>query len=358
MMMSIYCAMGMCRKTGMCKSKGLWSLVICLFVLGLYTGFQVMYTPVHMRVCPDPIYDQQFYQNNENITIVTMYLNIGSLTKTSFWFFSHSSYTTDTYKQWLISWGKLNNKVIAFFDDDAFITQFRLLRSHLPESHTKVIKINRYDLPAFKNLERVKEVVKNPSFKVSYPPEYTCVMNAKYDALDEALKMVDSQSEYIAWMDIGLFRRLEPSNPPFILRVPPGFNSSKVGVSEVTARQTFASFSPEEIYEKNIVWVAGGYILAHRKVLPKFISAYRSAVDRLLDQGLADTDQQVLASMYSPPMAHQQEVTLSTYSCPRGSFGLFGHGYLYFCLPYICKESAECHKQFRLPENGLSITPM
>ena len=53
-------------------------------------------------------------------------------------------------------------------------------------------------------------------------------------------------------------------------------------------------------------------------------------------------------------MRGQQPVQLSPYACPRGAFGLFGHGYLYFCLPYICKEAAACHAHAR---PGLDFRP-
>lgn len=347
---------GTILKMGMCnfKSKGTWSMILVTLMLGFYTGFQIMYTPVHMRICPDPIEAPKFYNNKDNITIVTMYLNIGSLHKTSFLFFAHTHYTTDTYKQWLVSWGKLSNKVIAFFDDDKFITQFRLLRKHLPESHTKIIKVDRDMLKAFEKMDRIGEIIKDPAYKTTYPPTYTCVMNAKYDALEMALALPDMQSEYIAWMDIGLFRRLESTVPPFTLKVPPGFNDSTIGVSEVSPRSELDGLSPLEIYQKNKVWVAGGYILAKRELLPKFIAQYRAATDTLLDMNLADTDQQVLGSMYSPQLVKQQSVFLSPFACPRGAFGLFGHGYLYFCLPYMCKATAECHVNYQANKVSLA----
>merc|ERR1719239_474501 len=100
--------------------------------------------------------------------------------------------------------------------------------------------------------------------------------------------------------------------------------------------------SPEEIFEKNVVWVAGGYIMAKKELLPTFISQYRRASSTLISLGMADTDQQVLASMYSPQMIQEQQLLLKTYACPRGAFGLFGYGYLYYCLAFICRATDSC----------------
>ncbi|KAH9489181.1 hypothetical protein Btru_057774 [Bulinus truncatus] len=159
-----------------------------------------------------------------------------------------------------------------------------------------------------------------------------------------AINMDDIKTKYIAWMDIGLFRKLHEEDPSFTLKVPSDFNSSKLGFSEVTSRKWLSTLTPKEIYRKNIVWVAGGFVLGVKKVISDFIVAYRNTVKELLAQGFADTDQQVIASMYSTEMAWKQKIEIMTYSCPRGSFSLYGHAYLYFCLPYICKASAECKR--------------
>ncbi|CAG5116831.1 unnamed protein product, partial [Candidula unifasciata] len=330
---------------------------VCILVLMVYSGFQVIYMPVEMNICPDPIRGKDFYgQSEENITIVTMYLNLGTHSKTSFFLFSKEKYATDQYKLWLLSWGKLQNKVVAFFDDDEFIKRFRDIRSHLPESYTIITKIDKSQLSAFHQKGRIENIIANPSFTISYPAEYTCTMNAKYDVLDMALKQGLIKSKFMAWMDIGLWRKIQEEDPSYTLKLPPDFNSSKIGFSEVTPRHLLSNLSPVEVYKQNVVWVAGGFVLGSKEVVAEFIISYQKTSLILLDQGLADTDQQVITSMYSPGMAAKQKVEIMTYACPRGSFGLFGYSYLYFCLPYICRASAECKSRQLVSFVGSDLT--
>ncbi|RUS69963.1 hypothetical protein EGW08_022271 [Elysia chlorotica] len=295
--------------------------------------------------CPDPSDDPDFYSGREDaddVTIVTMFLNIGSIYSTKLYFFKVMSSQVEDYHSWLHSWGKIKNRVVAFFDDETFIRSFKLYRSHLPKELTTVLKISKDDLPAFRSKERVRQILEDPQFIPSYDPDYTCTMDAKYDALDMALTGGHVKTKYVAWMDLGLFRKVKPTDPTFSLAPPPGLNTSRVGVSQVTARKAVESLSETEIYRKNIVWVAGGFLIATRPIMSQFIINYREVSAHLKLRGLADTDQQVLASMYSPTEQGKYDIQLTTYSCPRGAFGLFGYKYLYFCLPYICKASSEC----------------
>ena len=54
-----------------------------------------------------------------------------------------------------------------------------------------------------------------------------------------------------------------------------------MGVTEVTARSDVMELSPEEIFEKNVVWVAGGYIMAKKEV--NIISSIYAGYCRYLD---------------------------------------------------------------------------
>ncbi|KAK3750379.1 hypothetical protein RRG08_015872 [Elysia crispata] len=335
---------GKMAKVILCRSKVIGS--ISLVALACYIGFEIIYWPVHIDICPDPNEDPGFYNGGDkadDLTIVTMFLNIGSIYSTKFYYIKVMSSSVKDYHVWLHSWSKINNRVVAFFDDDSFIKEFKAHRFHLPKEFTTILKVSKDNLPAFRSREQVEQILRDPLFTPSYAAEYTCTMDAKYDALDLALSGGHVRTKYVAWMDIGLFRKIKTTDPLFSLAPPPGLNTSRVGVSQVTARSEVEKLSETEIYRQNIVWVAGGFLIAIRPVMVQFIRNYREISAQLKMRGLADTDQQVIASMYSPTeQGKYRDIQLTTYSCPRGAFGLYGYKYLYFCLPYICKASSEC----------------
>ncbi|CAG5121507.1 unnamed protein product, partial [Candidula unifasciata] len=278
--------------------------------------------------------------NPREITIVTLYVNIGAFPKGK-----NKIFTAETYKTWMGSWAMLTNRVIGFFDDDQIMEYFRKIRSLQPKDRTFLTKVNRSELSSFKHLERVRQLFSDPSYPKHNPntviPEYACAMSAKYDALDKAMATGLIQSKYVAWMDIGLFRKLGSAGYIFTLEVPPNVNSSCVSMTEVSQKDQMSKVTPRDYIWSNRVWVAGGFVLATTEVMEKFSKSYKNMVQILLDQNLTSTDQQIIGAMYSPDYIHQQPVNINAYRCKDGQFGLHGADRDYFCLPYICKETGE-----------------
>ncbi|XP_059156886.1 uncharacterized protein LOC131941584 [Physella acuta] len=290
------------------------------------------------------LYDED--KDAPSITIVTLFINLGSLKKGG-----GSNYNTpDKYKKWMITWGWLTNHVVAFIEDDETIEYFKQIRSQQPAHRTVIVKVNRSQLDAFKNLERIKQIYSNSSYPKHSPntinANYSCAMSAKYDVMTMALDMGLVKTKYLAWMDIGLFRNLleekmKPKNNSFTMEVPADFNSSRVGVTQVVPRQAMERHSPWEFIRHNHVWVAGGHVMGTHEVIRTFITSYKYVSQELIKAGMSSTDQQVIGAMYSPQFRHLQKVDVQTYSCVNGQFGLHNSDALYFCLSYICKEAGE-----------------
>ena len=145
----------------------------------------------------------------------------------------------------------------------------RKVRSCLPDSHTKIIKINRDQLPAFRHLETIRKIYNKPSYPKVYPdtvyPEYSCTMHAKYDVLNSACKADFFETPYFAWLDIGLFRQLDQSLQPIFKLVPPEkFNPERVGMTQITPLDPVVP--PEFVMRNTQKWVSGAMVLATREV--------------------------------------------------------------------------------------------
>ena len=146
---------------------------------------------------------------------------------------------------------------------------FREIRSCLPPSMTKIVKVERNNLPSFKHLPAVRRIYSRPSYPKHYPntvyPEYTCAMHAKYDALQLSVIEDYFKTPYFAWLDIGLFRNLDGTDFSVFKMVPPDkFNPERIGFSQVWPQDPVRT--PEMILKDKIVWVAGSMVLATQEV--------------------------------------------------------------------------------------------
>ncbi|KAK0041294.1 Protein HtrL, partial [Biomphalaria pfeifferi] len=227
------------------------------------------------------------------------------------------------------------------------------IRSHLPSEITVLIRVNRSELSSFKDYDRVNQIYLKPDYPKHHPntvnANYSVTMNAKYEVLQMAMDLGHVNTKYIAWLDIGCLRNMleekrRPKNNTFTLEVPLDLEDGKVAFTEVGDRDALKNLSPWEYIQQNQVWVAGSYFIAKKSVMLKFIKSYQKAVQVLLKDNMASTDQQVIGSMYSPQMIKEQEVEIQTYRCSNGQFGLYSSDIQYFCLPYVCKEAAELRR--------------
>ncbi|XP_055871297.1 uncharacterized protein LOC106073776 [Biomphalaria glabrata] len=283
------------------------------------------------------------------VTIITLYVPLGKFQKGG----GGNFYTNDKYRGWMQTFGWLSNKLVAFLTDDDTYNYFKQIRSHLPPERTVLIRVNRSELSSFKDYDRVNQIYSKPDYPKHHPntvnANYSLTMNAKYEVLQMAMDLGHVNTTYIAWLDIGCLRnmleeKIRPKNNIFTLEVPLDFEDGKVAFTEVGGRDGLRNLSPWEYIQQNQVWVAGSYFIAKKTVMLKFIRSYQKAVQVLLKDNMASTDQQVIGSMYSPQMIKDQEVEIKTYRCSNGQYGLYSSDIQYFCLAYVCKEAAELRR--------------
>lgn len=293
---------------------------------------------------PDYILQPEF----DEITIVTMFLDLGIFKKGEQQFAYHSPYK---YRKWMRVFGRLANRVVAYIENNNDIQFFSEIRSCFPPSLTKIVKVDRSKLPSFKHLPAISKIYSRPSYPKHFPntvyPEYSCAMHAKYDVLELSILEDHFKTPYFAWLDIGLFRNLDNIEFPVFKLVPPEkFHPERVGFSQVWPQDPVRP--PELIMKEKIVWVSGSMVLATQEYMLNFTRDYKLAVVELLKQGLSNSDQEVINAMYTGKMRKPHYIKIKPYLCHEGQLGLHGADSRYFCLGYVCKQAWEK----RVPQPG------
>lgn len=266
------------------------------------------------------------------ITIVTAYFNLGTFQKGKFLTFS-----TDTYKQWMKSYAMLNNTVIMFTDSQEIAELMQKSRRHFAKYMSRVILVNRNSLWAFKLAPMIRDIYKQPGYPVFSPntvnENYSCVMHAKYDLVEKVIKERLYNTKYLAWIDIGYFRKHH--DRPFKLLPPETVKDDHV--SFVQVYEFHPRLTHKEIISTNREWIAGGFFMGRPEYLLIFTEDYKTAVLQLIKQKWMSTDQQVLYSIFAHTTDLISRIPLQTHSpCYSKDW---------FYLGKLCREKWE--KQLR-----------
>ncbi|BFZ02972.1 hypothetical protein BsWGS_06011 [Bradybaena similaris] len=319
-------------------------LGLCIFVL-YHIVFHIEllpWNPAVDRWCDyEDVPSYMLRTDPDEMTIVTMFLDLGYFKKGEQLFAYHSPYK---YKRWMRTFGRMVNHVVAYIENDNDIEYFKEIRSCLPPSYTTIIKVHRHELSSFRHLETIRHIYARPSYPKHYPntvyAEYSCTMHAKYDVLENACNANYFETPYFAWVDVGLFRNLDGTDYPLFKLIPPEkFHPERIGFSQAWPHDP--AHSPEDSMHNKMVWVSGSMVLATKEDMLNFTRDYKIAVKELLDQGLSNTDQEVIYAMYSAKMRKPHYMKIKPYICHQGQLGLRGADSRYFCLGYVCKKAWE-----------------
>ena len=232
---------------------------------------------------------------SNEVTIVTSYVDLGSFAKGEY----NNRYTPQLYKEWMKIFAKITNPVIAYFDDSEVERLFLEIRSSQPKERTKTVAFDIQESWAFSLQPRIEAIISLATYPKFHPntvlSEYGCMMHAKYEMMATTARRNPFLTKYIAWLDIGLFRDLTAKNASnFKLSEPPLFDENKVSYSQVSP---FLEASAEEIFKRNYNLVCGCYFIGRMSVILSWTNLYRQYVEYYLNQGLTNTDQQVLYAM-------------------------------------------------------------
>ncbi|XP_070176202.1 uncharacterized protein [Littorina saxatilis] len=250
-------------------------------------------------------------EDNHDVTLVTGYFNLGHFEKAG------ETFGLYKYLHWAEVFQYVMNPLVVFTDSEQVENMLLHTRRHLPNK-TVVIRVQRSRLKAFQPVEKIRTLFKDPQYPKHFPntviPEYPCSQHAKYELVNEALqKNFFSSNKYIAWIDIGYYRYLTQRRRPFYVVTPPGMDESKIAMTQIQPRDP--SLFPSDVFRQNLVWVGGGMSIGTREVFKTFVEEYDIATEKFLEEGLSNTDQQVIYSMYTDihHLTNKLQTSIQTY---------------------------------------------
>lgn len=266
-----------------------------------------------------------------NLTIVTAYFDIGKFGKGS----PQNVWSVKTYLEFARSFKYLLNPVVIYTDSQNFFNLMQTLRANLTNI-TKMFLIDKNSSWAFQRKEKIENIYAIKGYPEHYPntvvPEYSCAQHAKYDVVARAATRNYFQTDYFAWLDVGLFRAEGDKRKYFMLQTPPDFNSSRIAVNLVHDVRMNTEIS--QIFRRNLVWVCGCIFVGKREIILKYTEQYKRAVDYFLSQELMNTDQQVLYAMYSVSGKKEikPEIDVQLYKQDKPTYNMW------FALGYVMRQ--------------------
>ena len=272
-----------------------------------------------------------FKSRNSGVTVVTAYFNLGRFQKGED---GSTFFEPNLYMHWLKLFSKIQNPVVAYFDTRQAYDYFKSIRSNFPSNRTKIVLISRNELWSFGLYDKMMKIFSQPEYPRFEPntvmPEYGSVMHAKYELMHRTILDNTFNTRYFCWLDVGLFRGLaKRSVPEFYLATPPDFNNSSIAYTEVYAPFPH-KISLEQIFFTNLVWLCGCFFIGEETVMLTWTEEYMKYTDYFLEQGFANTDQQVLYAMFN---RGKPKTNIQTYR----STGKYNQ---WFHLGYLCREAS------------------
>jgi len=282
-------------------------------------------------------------RSSENeLTIVTAFFDIGKFQKGQ-----EGIRSSQLYRKWLTVFARINNPVVAYFDNATHADLMRVLRQKHPK--TRIVVIDRQTLWTFREMEpRIAKIFSQKDYP-RHPPKtvtskFPAAVHSKYELMRRTIRDNPFHSAYFCWLDVGLFRGLANANVSsavndsrlFQLAVPPNLNSTAVGYAVVYPRSPNPNLTSEAIVRGNIDWVCGCFFIGRVDVLFRWTAEFLAAVERMVSEKWISSDQQVLTWL----MLGEGKKKIQ----PKTSLQLYkpdGLSDPWFYLGYLAKKTGE-----------------
>lgn len=221
----------------------------------------------------------------------------------------------------MMSFRYIGNPVVAYFDvGDPVVRRFRRIRKNF-RSLTEIRQIKRSDMWTFRISTNISRIFADPQYPLHYPntvsAQYACVSSSKFELVKEVINDNPFNSNYIAWLDIGYFRRR--LKEPITLRLPSDFKRNKVAFTEVRRRDE--TLTAADIIRHNVNWLAAGYFVAHYKIMDRFVSGYLDNLRYFLERGIMSAEQQMIYAMVNTNGTREKLPEIQAYSSTNTANG-------------------------------------
>ena len=261
---------------------------------GLPSGFVSPFLNNNERIHETPNLEHTksatWESQQDDITVVTMYIDIGKFRKGS----GNKFYTPDNYRNWMRTFGQIQNPVIAFFDNSSHAEFFLGMRGNYTNSTKIILLENRKDLWTFQITTKIKEIFESPGYPGSPPattvPEYSSAMHAKYEVMLWAVQQNIFNTRYFAWFDIGFFRDLK-SSETFHMYPPSDFDPKRVAYTQISKRENLPRL--QKLLHRSLPWICGGCFLGSTASLTQLSWQYRATIEAMLKEKIMASDQEV-----------------------------------------------------------------
>ncbi|VDM99341.1 unnamed protein product [Thelazia callipaeda] len=175
------------------------------------------------------------------------------------------------------------------------------------ERLTKVIPISLQDLPLYRYIEMVSEIISNE--QRAWNPQWDSAMRTHPEAKSPEYDILVSNpfnSRYFAWLDAG-YGHGNRSVFPVSFQWQPTFVPGKVSVIKVTSQHdNLFSYKLADLYRKNWAVISGGFLGSDIYTINRFYMLHHHLVVDFIYRGLIDDDQTslVLLIQQHPSLFH------------------------------------------------------
>lgn len=267
-------------------------LVFCLLLVSLRIYRHLPDSTLQPETVPQYFSSAQNYVSQDvqslqpGVTVVTSYLHPTSSD-------GIQDITADPlYLRYLTSFSYILNPVIAFFDNRTIADAFQELRIGLD---TQIIIVKSQHLQAYQLDSQMQRIFMK--LNLSLGSRIACMTHFKYELVSRAVRDSLFRTRYFAWLDVSYYKDIvHSSSHAFKICLPINFIEDRVAFNAPFTRKPYLV---DDIFKHSRAWVSSNLFIANRDTILAFCRDYHQALFRFLEEGLANTDQQVLFAMFS-----------------------------------------------------------